>query len=174
MSDLCEHGRRKNFCATCYAIASWPTSPQWSELFAKAAQSKLFGQYTAMSNQPISPGPHDFDVHRRICTRCGCTIGDWADGKARTCDQPSAPAPGGASAAADDFGAINKRLGEIEKEQAVASLVIAMHDDEESRKEFAETLAKLPFRCPEHGSFVLELDGTRHCNFAGCGWSGRK
>lgn len=135
MSDLCEHGRRKSMCSRCTA-AFWATIPsQWPEVFARAAQ---------MSDQPISPGPHDFDVHRRICTRCGATIGDWADGKAKECatgdldltgwdgltteqkaerrqrniDQANARQSSGTSAAADDFAYINRKMAENEKAEA--------------------------------------------------------
>ena len=33
-----------------------------------------------------------------------------------------------------------------------------------------ENSSTLNWRCPEHGSFVQELDGSRHCNFVGCEW----
>lgn len=26
-------------------------------------------------------------------------------------------------------------------------------------------------RCPDHGSFVLDLEGVRHCNFRNCEWT---
>ena len=28
-----------------------------------------------------------------------------------------------------------------------------------------------PSRCPAHECFVLELDGSRHCNFDDCDWA---